>query len=286
MDHFYVSNIHLDRCNNPEKYIKTKPNIYNIYGDLDDIPVITIFSKIAINNAYVANYIIKSIVKQNDISFFKPSLYFFKFELSNNNYEAIQEIVEISKRKSLITKKHIICIELKDKFNKDIKTRLISILKNHIANSLYIIQSTYHIPVEILNISCNISCNNEDPINLYFNTENKQLTSQFIKHNIDTLCNKLEQQASISSYTNQLRQLTINITASGIPHYLLSSYIIDYIENEDDETKRYVINVLADMEYKLRIVSKSIFVIEYYFDLIVKKLISNLKKKRSKDLQP
>jgi len=123
-------------------------------------------------------------------------------------------------------------------------------------------------------------CNNEDPINLYFNNGNKELTSQFIKNNIDSLCNKLEQQASISSYTNQLRQLTISITASGIPHYLLSSYILDYIENEDDDTKRFVVNVLADMEYKLHTVSKSIFVIEYYFDLIVKKLISNLKKKR------
>lgn len=275
MEPFYVSNKHLERCKHPEKYIKTIPSIFTPYFTVDDMHIITIRDAIPINAAYISNYLIKKYIDIPNIDdniFFKSSPHFFKFNVSKNceNIDTIKEIVE---RRSLTKYKHIICIQIIEKLNSETILKLFSILKNNSATALFIISSTFHIPKCIKEIALNIVCyKSADPIVEFFKADDtrENLSYKFISSRID----KLIAAKKLLLYTTELRSFAINITASGIPIMLVIKYIMEYIERQNENIFNYI-EILANMEHNYNITSKSIFVLEYHLDVLIKNFINN-----------
>lgn len=274
MEPFYVSNKHFERCKHPEKYIETIPSIFTPYFTLDDMHVITIRDTIPINTAYISNYLIKKYIDIPDIDdniFFKSSPHFFKFNISKNceNIDTIKEIVE---RRSLTKYKHIICIQIIEKLNAETILKLFSILKNNLTSALFIISSTFYIPKCIKELSLNIVCYKSiDPIAEFFKTDSphENLSYKFISSRID----KLISTKKLLLYTTELRNFAINITASGIPITLVIKYIMEYIQKQNKNIFNYI-EVLANMEHNYNITSKSIFVLEYHLDILIKEMIN------------
>jgi len=279
MEPFYVSNDHLERCKNPQKYIETKPSIFTPYFSLDDMHIISIRDSFQINIAYIVNYFIKKYINLPELEdniFFKSSPYFIKFNVSKN-CEDIDRIKEIVERRSLTSYKHVICIQIIEKLNPETTLKLFSILKNNTNTSLYIISSTSYIPKCIREIALNIVCyKSTDPISEFFKNGNtyENLSYIFVSSRLE----KLLAAKKILAYTAELRNFAINITASGMPILLVIKYIKEYIEKNNKNIFNYI-DILSKMEYNYNITSKSIFVLEYHIDILIKQIALEVNKK-------
>ena len=271
---YLLSENHKQRCLYPEKYICTKPNIFEL--NTKDIHAICISSKVKLNSLYIANFLIKKqllysykpVQIADDIVFRKPSLY---FKIVLRMIDDIKIIKDIVSRKSLFHDKHIIVVEINESLSKELAIKFFSILKK-CYNIFFIIYTSISIPLEIKQVcvNCTLPINtNTDPFNNYVDTvfqsndnnEEQTLANKFIIKHIE----KLIKCQNNETYYNTLRKFTLNITASGIPIHCITQHMLKAYPDIDIES-------LSLMESKTKQNVKSIFTIEHYINNIILKL--------------
>lgn len=125
-----------------------------------------------------------------------------------------------------------------------------------------------------------------DPINMCVALElqgtpflNVDPLLEFVVHHMDTMVESLSSPTStLESYGKTVRTFCIKVGASCVPIATVASHILTWVLRHHGELYVVVLNILTNMEYATKCVSKPIFALEHNINDIVQHIVEHKSK--------
>ena len=234
--------------------------------------------------------------------FIKGNAIMFKIDVCNGNiHESIKFIQGILRQRSLLGPRHVVAINIVDVLKHNPMLAIKSVLDESEnvffivtgSSSCFIDQRILHVCTQIrmdfdierfkfnLNngtvgtVGTVVSSDPLDIILLYYSASPFESTSleKFIHKNLANLSQLLKKdKTTVLVYGKALRDFCIRIGASCVPISTVCHHILSFMPSQSP----FLLDLVAEMDNMCALASKHIFALEYFMDLIVKKLNHNL----------